>query len=202
MKTLLFILFTCLTSSAIGQKEFRIETTYNGFDVYDGYRKVESVEKNYSNGYDVFEYNKWGTREKVQSVEKGYGDEYVVYTYAEGYKEKSHTIRGYDQYLRQLYGGTDRVNNSVQVYDVPSGGYIDNLGKTVLPADIKPFDFSEVDNLLAAQKRVNAELEKLWIRAQEIAAILTEGGISEAEKTKLINELKAIKVRVDNLPQY
>lgn len=199
MKSVFAIVLVLMTTLVSGQKEFRIEHTNNGFDVYDGYLKVESVEKNYSNGYDVYVFDEWGVREKIQSVEKGYGDEYVVYTYTDGYKEKSHTIRGYDQYLRELYADSGPDSSPVNVYDVP-GEYRSNLGITTLPAAVQPLDYSALDRALQAQydtwDKERAEMDKIWKRAQEIAVILERGGFSDTEHNKLINELKTLQARL------
>lgn len=232
MKTIFSILFLCLTSQIDGQTfgiepEFRIERTNGGnINFYSGITLVKQIEKNQSGGYNVYLYSsKWLGRDLVESVEKGIGDEYIVYSYANGYKQKSHSITGYDSYLKQLYPSPDESRSSVKVYDVtrsnnsntskeydsspvkvygvnPSNGYIDNLGKTVLPADIKPIDFSEVDRLIAAEERETAELQKLYMRALEIASILTKGGISETERTSLLKELKVIGEKGEKLAKY
>lgn len=43
--------------------------------------------------------------------------------------------------------------NDVDVYNV-SGGYIDDLNKTVLPADIRAFDFSRIDKALKTEQDI------------------------------------------------
>ena len=44
-------------------------------------------------------------------------------------------------------------DNDVDVYNV-SGGYIDDLNKTVLPADIRAFDFSRIDKALKTEQDI------------------------------------------------
>lgn len=44
-------------------------------------------------------------------------------------------------------------DNDVDVYNV-SGGYIDDLNKTVLPADIRAFDFSRIDKALKTEQEI------------------------------------------------
>lgn len=173
------------------QSTLRVERTYTGeIEVYDGTTKVQSIEKNYLGGYDLFSYSR-GYREKIKSVEKGVGDEYIVYGFNSFGRYKINAIKGLDSYMQALYGAgnNQNPNSPVQVYDV-KGGYITDLGKTVLPADVKPLDYSALDSYMDTRTKL---MEKDLERVKQIAAYLESGKATESEKKVLIDELKRIK---------
>lgn len=204
MKLLTLTLLTYVTTSSIlwsqsftvnqhqpDTRNFKVERDLSGdIIIYEGYTKIQSIEKNYYGGYDVYSYES-GWRDKIRSVERGTGDVYNVYSYDGSSKEKISTIRGFDEYLKALYGPSDAGGNQspVQVYDV-KGDYISGLGKTVLPASVQPLDFSALDSYMDTKTRLmEADLQ----RVKQIATILESGTVSESEKKVLIDELKRIK---------